>query len=107
MWEAVLSKPHSLVEVIVNIAQDGNENLRALASEPQSRGLQITHEPLECLGIISGMAVSKSIDQPRKVNGMIAVEKAGEVHIAPPDSDVQYGDWQVLAISHCLCSMGL
>jgi hypothetical protein len=53
------------------------------------------------------MAVSKSIEQPRKVNGMIAVEKAGQVHIAPPDSDVQYGDWQVLALSHCLFIMGL
>jgi hypothetical protein len=77
------------VEVIVTIGQDGTENLKEIASELQSRGLQITNEPLESLGMISGMADSKSIEQLRKVNGVIAVETAGEVQIAPPDSDVQ------------------
>ena len=77
------------VEVIVTIGQDGTENLKEIASELQSRGLQIINEPLESLGMISGMADSKSIEQLRKVNGVIAVETAGEVQIAPPDSDVQ------------------
>jgi hypothetical protein len=77
------------VEVIVTIGQDRMDNLKQITSELQSRGLQITNEPLESLGMISGMADSKSIEQLRKVNGVIAVETAGEVQIAPPDSDVQ------------------
>jgi hypothetical protein len=77
------------VEVIVTIAEDRKDKLKQIASELQSRGLEITNEPLESLGMISGMAESKSIEQLTKVNGVIAVEQAGEVQIAPPDSDVQ------------------
>jgi hypothetical protein len=79
----------SKVEVIVTIAEDRKDKLKQIASELKSRGLEITNEPLESLGMISGMAESKSIEQLTKVNGVIAVEQAGEVQIAPPDSDVQ------------------
>jgi hypothetical protein len=77
------------VEVIVTIGQDRMENLKQIPSELQTRGLQITNEPLESLGMISGMAESTSIEQLKQVNGVTAVEKVGTVQIAPPDSDVQ------------------
>jgi hypothetical protein len=77
------------VEVIVTIGQDRMENLKQIASELQSRGLHITNEPLENLGMISGMAESTSIEQLKQVNGVTAVEKVGTVQIPPPDSDVQ------------------
>ena len=77
------------VEVIVTIGQDRMENLKQIASELQSRGLQITNEPLENLGMISGIAESTSIEQLKQVNGVTAVEKAGTVQIPPPDSNVQ------------------
>ena len=77
------------VEVIVTIGQDRMENLKQITSELQSRGLQITNEPLESIGMISGMAESTSIEQLKRVNGVTAVEKVGTVQIPPPDSDVQ------------------
>ncbi len=77
------------VEVIVTIGQDRMENLKQITSELQTRGLQITNEPLESLGMISGMAESTSIEQLKQVNGVIAVEKVGTVQIPPPDADVQ------------------
>jgi len=77
------------VEVIVTIGQDRMDNLKQITSELQTRGLQITNEPLESLGMISGMAESTSIEQLKQVNGVTAVEKVGTVQIPPPDSDVQ------------------
>ena len=77
------------VEVIVTVAEDRMASLKQIASELQSRGLEITAEPLESLGMISGMAEAKSIEQLMNVNGVTAVEKAGTVQIPPPESDVQ------------------
>ena len=77
------------VEVIVTVAEDRKANLKQIASELQSRGFEITAEPLESLGMISGKAAEKTLDQLKGVNGVTAVEKAGTVQIAPPDSDVQ------------------
>lgn len=77
------------VEVIVTVAEDRKANLKQIASELQSSGLEITAEPLESLGMISGKAAEKNLDQLKNVNGVTAVEKAGTVQIAPPESDVQ------------------
>jgi hypothetical protein len=77
------------IEVIVTVAEDRKANLKQIASELQSRGLELTAEPLEDLGMISGKAVETNLDQLKIVNGVAAVEKAGTVHIAPPESDVQ------------------
>jgi hypothetical protein len=77
------------VEVIVTVAEDRKANLKQIASELQSRGLEITGEPLESLGMISGKAAEENLDQLKNVNGVTAVEKAGTVQIAPPESDVQ------------------
>jgi hypothetical protein len=77
------------VEVIITVAEDRKANLKQIASELQSFGLEITAEPLESLGMISGKAAEKNLDQLKKVNGVTAIEKAGTVQIAPPESDIQ------------------
>ena len=77
------------VEVIITVAEDRKANLKQIASELQSFGLEITAEPLESLGMISGKAVEKNLDQLKNVNGVTAVEKAGTVQIAPPESEIQ------------------
>ena len=77
------------VEVIVTIAEDRKANLKQIASELQSHGFELSAEPLESLGIISGLAESKSIEKLKNVNGVIAVEPSGAVQIAPPESDIQ------------------
>ena len=77
------------VEVIITVAEDRKANLKQIASELQSFGLEITAEPLESLGMISGKAVEKNLDQLKNVNGVTAIEKAGTVQIAPPESDIQ------------------
>jgi hypothetical protein len=77
------------VEVIITVAEDRKANLKQIASELQSFGLEITAEPLESLGMISGKAAEKNLDQLKNVNGVTAIEKAGTVQIAPPESDIQ------------------
>jgi hypothetical protein len=77
------------VEVIVTVAEDRKANLKQIASELQSNGLEISAEPLENLGMISGLADAKSIEQLKNVNGVTAVEPSGTVQIAPPESDIQ------------------
>ena len=77
------------VEVIITVTEDRKANLKQIASELQSFGLEITAEPLESLGMISGKAAEKNLDQLKNVNGVTAIEKAGTVQIAPPESDIQ------------------
>jgi hypothetical protein len=77
------------VEVIITVADDRRANLNQIASQLQSYGLDITGEPLESIGMICGKAAENSLDQLRNVDGVTAIEKAGKVQIAPPESDVQ------------------
>ena len=79
----------SKIEVIVTVAEDRKTNLKKIASELQIRGLELTAEPLEDLGMITGKALEMNLDQLKIVNGVTAVEKAGTVQIAPPESEVQ------------------
>lgn len=77
------------VEVIITVAEDRRVNLNQIASQLQSCGLDITGEPLQSLGMICGKATENKLDQLKNVDGVTAIEKAGTVQIAPPDSDVQ------------------
>ena len=77
------------VEVIITVAEDRRANLTQIASQLQSYGLDITGEPLESLGMICGKAVENNLDQLRSVDGVTAIERAGIVQIAPPESEVQ------------------
>ena len=77
------------IEVIITVAEDRRAKLKQIASELQNKGLEISSEPLENLGIITGLAEEKSIEQLKNVNGVPAVEPSMPVQIAPPESDIQ------------------
>jgi len=77
------------IEVIITVAEDRRAKLKQNASELQNKGLEINSEPLENLGIITGLAEEKSIEQLKNVNGVTAVEPSMPVQIAPPESDIQ------------------
>jgi hypothetical protein len=77
------------IEVIITVAEDRRAMLKQIASELQNKGLEISSEPLENLGIITGLAEEKSIEQLKNVNGVTAVEPSMPVQIAPPESDIQ------------------
>jgi len=77
------------VEVIITVAEDRRTKLKQIASELQNKGLEISSEPLENLGLITGLADEKSIEQLKNVNGVTAVEPSMPVQIAPPESDIQ------------------
>lgn len=77
------------IEVIITVAEDRRAKLNQIASELQNKGLEISSEPLENLGIITGLAEEKSIEQLKNVNGVTAVEPSMPVQIAPPESDIQ------------------
>jgi hypothetical protein len=77
------------IEVIITVAEDRRAKLKQIASELQNKGLEIISEPLENLGIITGLAEEKSIEQLKNVNGVTAVEPSMPVQIAPPESDIQ------------------
>ncbi len=77
------------VEVIITVAEDQQASLNQIVSELRRRGLDVTGEPLENLGMISGKAAARDLDQLRSVSGVTAVEPAGTVHLPPPESDIQ------------------
>jgi len=77
------------VEVIITVAEDRRAKLKQIASELQNNGLEISSEPLVNLGIITGLAEEKSIEQLKTVKGVTAVEPSRPVQIAPPESDIQ------------------
>lgn len=77
------------VEVIVTIAEDSMSNLQHISSELQNCGLEITAQPIERLGMISGKAGEQHLDQLRNIMGVLAVEKAGSMQILPPESYLQ------------------
>lgn len=77
------------VEVIVTVAEDHKADLQRIASELRRRGLDIAGEPLESLGMISGRAAEKDLDDLRNVRGVTAVEAAGAMTVPPPESDIQ------------------
>jgi hypothetical protein len=79
----------SEVEVIITVAEDRKANLKQIASELRNRGLKISGEPLESLGMISGKAAANTLDALSKVNGVASVESAGSVQLPPPESDIQ------------------
>jgi hypothetical protein len=80
---------HQKVELIVTVADDSKATLKQIASELQRLGMEINTEPLESLKMISGLANTSNINQLKSVDGVIAVEEAGTMQIAPPDSDIQ------------------
>ena len=71
------------IEVIVTVAEERKANLKQIASELQSRGLDIIAEPLNDFGMISSKAVEMNLNNLKIVNGVAAVERAGIVQIAP------------------------
>lgn len=77
------------VEVIITVAEDKKASLNQIVSELRSRGLDMTGEPLENLGMIAGKAAARDLDQLRSVSGVTAVEPAETVHVPPPESDIQ------------------
>ena len=77
------------VEVIITVAEDRRAKLKQIASELQNNGLEVNSEPLENLGIITGLVEEPGIEQLKKVKGVTAVEPSRPVQIAPPESDIQ------------------
>lgn len=77
------------VEVIITVAEDRRANLKQIASQLQSYGLDIAGEPLQSLGMICGKATENKLDQLKNVDGVTSIEMAGTVQIAPPESNVQ------------------
>jgi len=60
----------------------------AASAELRSRGLKI-HNVMREIGIISGEADDESIAGLREAAGVLDVSESDEVHLPPPDSDVQ------------------
>lgn len=60
----------------------------AAAAELRSRGLAIDNVMHE-IGIISGAADAASVTSLENTAGVLDVSESGEVHLPPPESDIQ------------------
>jgi hypothetical protein len=76
------------VEVTVTISESALHRMPQIAKQLRARGLTVTHL-LEQSGIIAGTAPDDQVDGLRSIEGVAAVEPAGSVQIAPPESGIQ------------------
>jgi hypothetical protein len=76
------------LEVSVNISHRDLHRMQQIAEKLKAHGLKVTHL-MEQSGIIAGSAPGDLLAALRSIEGVAAVESAGSVQIAPPESDSQ------------------
>lgn len=76
------------VEVVITIAEQHRSSIDAVAGRLKAAGLK-NPQTLKSAGLITGTASAKKFSQLRGVNGVEAVEAAGTVQLAPPNSPIQ------------------
>lgn len=74
------------VDVLVSLSDDHEPE--AVTSDLRDAGLEIEQAMPE-IGTISGKAAPEKFPDIEAVKGVAALEQAGEIQIAPPESDVQ------------------
>ena len=74
--------------VVITVAHDARSSMDELSERLGVHGLRDATS-LSNIGIISGTAAAHAVERLRAQPGVAAVELAGGVQIAPPDSDVQ------------------
>ena len=81
-------KPVSKVDLVVTVADSHRAGIAEVAARLKAAGMG-SLQTLHGAGLITGNAEAGAVARLGKVAGVQAVEASGEVHIAPPESDVQ------------------
>lgn len=76
------------VEVIVTVSGNRRADTKDISERLQSRGLTVS-SVLEHTGMIVGHSSEAALESLKQESGVAAVEAAGTVQVAPPDSKVQ------------------
>jgi hypothetical protein len=75
-------------EFLVSIDDDHREDVPRIAEQLKSEGMTV-RRTLPTLGTITGTIDESRVRHVQAIEGVSTVEPAGEVQIAPPDSDLQ------------------
>lgn len=76
------------IEVIVTVSDAHVRKLPDVAAALRACGMKVS-QTMASSGLIAGSAPRQALDRLRGVEGVAAVEASGEMHVAPPDSDIQ------------------
>ena len=74
--------------VNVSVADDHLGHFPEVVRRMEKAGLKVEQQ-LEAVGVVSGSIDPAKLPDLEQVQGVTAVERAREVRIAPPESDVQ------------------
>jgi hypothetical protein len=76
------------IKVNVSIADESIPDFEKVAQRLKEAGLNVEQE-LESIGVVTGSIESNLLLNLERVEGVAAVEQQQEIHLSPPDSDVQ------------------
>jgi hypothetical protein len=76
------------VKVNVSIADESVPDFEKVVQGLKGAGLNVEQE-LESIGVVTGSIESNLLLDLEQVEGVTAVEQQREIHVLPPDSDVQ------------------
>ena len=78
----------SVVKLSVSVDEQHLDQFPRVVKEIKQAGMKVEQE-LKDIGVITGSIDSEKVKSLRKVKGVAHVEESRQVHIAPPDSDIQ------------------
>lgn len=76
------------IEILVSVDDAHADRLAEVAEGLRHAGMRV-EQTLEALGTLTGYCDPASLDDLRRVDGVVSVEASREVEIPPPDADVQ------------------
>jgi hypothetical protein len=78
----------SIEKVNVSIADKSMSDFKTVVRRCREAGLNVEQE-LEPIGVLTGSIESNRLLDLEQVEGITAVERQQEIHVLPPDRDVQ------------------
>lgn len=76
------------VNVSVSVAEASLDRFSEVVRRLEGAGLDVDQELRE-IGVVTGSIGSENVEMLGKVEGVSHVERSRDLHIAPPDSDIQ------------------
>ncbi len=84
-----MSKPSDAdIDVVVTIDDAHIGHMNTIVKQLEAQGLKVM-QSMTGIGVVSGKARPEACSRLRKIAGVKAVESAGSVQLAPPDSGIQ------------------
>jgi len=75
-------------KITVAIADNYTDRMSEVVQKAQAAGMHVD-QSLERLGVITGSIAPEKLQALSQVEGVLHVDPSQEIHLAPPDSDIQ------------------